>query len=151
PIMLTDAEGKLVIANGRAETLFAATEQESEGRHRAVALNNMLFSAALTQRSMEDPEAARREILLVDPAEGSDLLFELLSAPVSGQHGGTRLVSILKNVTDLRRATQEIEANYQRLKQAEAEVRAERDRLDLIIDSVVDPILVTDPMGNIIL
>jgi PAS domain S-box-containing protein len=151
PILLTDAEGKLVIANGRAETLFAATEQESEGRHRAVALNNMLFSAALAQRSIEAPEAARQEILLVDPAEGSDLLFELLSAPVAGRREGTRLVSILKNVTDLRRATQEIEANYLRLKQAEAEVRAERDRLDLVIDSVVDPILVTDPVGNIIL
>jgi PAS domain S-box-containing protein len=30
-------------------------------------------------------------------------------------------------------------------------VRAERDRLDLVIDSVADPILVTDPAGNVVL
>jgi len=52
-------------------------------------------------------------------------------------------VSILRNVTDLRRATQEIEENYRKLRLAEADARAERDRLDLIIDSVADPILVT--------
>jgi PAS domain S-box-containing protein len=34
---------------------------------------------------------------------------------------------------------------------AQAEVRDERHRLDLIIDSVADPILVTDPEGDIVL
>ena len=31
PIMLTDTEGRLIVANARAEKLFAATEEESEG------------------------------------------------------------------------------------------------------------------------
>jgi PAS domain-containing protein len=31
PIMLTDTEGRLIVANSRAEKLFAATEEESEG------------------------------------------------------------------------------------------------------------------------
>ena len=53
-------------------------------------------------------------------------------------------MSILRNVTDLRRATEEIEENYRKLRVAEAQARAERDRLNLIIDSVADPILVTD-------
>jgi signal transduction histidine kinase len=60
-------------------------------------------------------------------------------------------VSILRNVTDLRVATEELQANYQKLRLAEAEARAERDRLDLIIDSVADPILVTDPSGNLVM
>jgi len=64
---------------------------------------------------------------------------------------GTGIVSILRNVTDLRRATQEIEENYRKLRLAEADARAERDRLDLIIDSVADPILVTDPNANIVM
>ena len=55
---------------------------------------------------------------------------------------------MLRNVTDLRRATEEIEENYRKLRAAEAEARAERDRLDLIIDSVADPILVTDPRAT---
>ena len=80
--------------------------------------------------------------------DGSDLLFELLSTVVADPREGTALVSILRNVSDLRRATEEIEENYRKLRIAEADVRAERDRLDLIIDSVADPILVTDPAGG---
>jgi len=37
---------------------------------------------------------------------------------------GTCVVSILRNVTDLRAATEQIEENYRRLKVAEADVRA---------------------------
>src|SRR5262249_23626690 len=51
----------------------------------------------------------------------------------------------------LRRATEEIQDNYAKLRAAEAVVRAERDRLDLVIDSVADPILVTDPSGNLVM
>jgi PAS domain S-box-containing protein len=149
PIILTDAEGRLLIANRRAEALFAATENESEGRRRAIALNNMLFSSALSQRAFSTER--RREMPLVDPNEGSDLLFELMTTPVHDPREGIGYASILRNVTDLRRATEEIEENYRRLRIAEAHVRAERDRLDLIIDSVADPILVTDPSGNIVL
>src|SRR5258706_7084536 len=53
PIMLTDTEGRLIVANARAEKLFAASEEESEGRRRAVELDNMLFSAALSRSAVE--------------------------------------------------------------------------------------------------
>jgi signal transduction histidine kinase len=151
PILLTDTEGRMLIANASARALLAAGEQDSEGRRRAVALNNMLFSSALAQSAIQGGAPATRELLLVDPTEGSDLLFELLSTVVTDPREGTGIVSILRNVTDLRRAMQEIEENYRRLRGAEAEMRAERDRLDLIIDSVADPILVTDPVGRIVL
>ena len=151
PILLTDPEGRMIISNARADALFTAKEGESEGRHRAVTLNNMLFSAALSQQAIDESGAARRELLLVSPSEGSDLLFELLSSVVQHPREGTCVVSILRNVTDLRAATEQIEENYRRLKIAEADVRAERDRLDLVIDSVADPILVTDPGGKILL
>ena len=38
PILLTDADGRIMIANARAETLLATGEDQSEGRRRAVAL-----------------------------------------------------------------------------------------------------------------
>jgi signal transduction histidine kinase len=151
PILLTDPEGRMIISNARADALFSSKEGESEGRHRAVTLNNMLFSAALSQQAIDESGAVRREVLLVSPSEGSDLLFELLSSVVQHPREGTCVVSILRNVTDLRAATEQIEENYRRLKLAEADVRAERDRLDLIIDSVADPILVTDSSGKILL
>ena len=151
PVLLTDTEGRIIISNTRADALFVAKDEQSEGRQRAVTLNNMLFSAALSRQAIDEPEAARRELLLVNPTEGSDLLFELLSTTVQHQREGTGFVSILRNVTDLRAATEQIEENYRKLRIAEADVRAERDRLDLIIDSVADPILVTDPSGKILL
>ncbi|PYR73472.1 MAG: histidine kinase, partial [Acidobacteria bacterium] len=138
PILLTDTEGKLIIANAHAEKLFAAPEDASEGWRRAVALNNMLFSAALSTSAVGS-ELARRELLLVDPLEGSDLLFELLSSRAKDERQGTYVVSILRNVTDLARAKEEIEESYRTLRMAQAEVRDERHRLDLIIDFMNTP------------
>jgi PAS domain S-box-containing protein len=150
PVLLTDPEGRLIVANARAELYFASEEEESEGRRRAVALNNMLFSAALSRHAIEGSEFARRELPIIDPSDGSDRLFELMSAPI-GTPDGPGIVSVLRNVTDLQLAAQEIEDNYRKIRGAEAQVRAERDRLDLIIDSVADPIVVTDANGAMIM
>jgi signal transduction histidine kinase len=147
PILLTDTEGRLLIANARALTLFTSTEEESEGRRGAVRMNNMLLSSALSSKAIEETGATRRELLLVNPADGSDLLFELLSTVTEDPRHGTGVVSVLRNVSDLRRASEEIEENYRRLRIAEAQARAERDRMNLIIDSVADPIVVTDAGG----
>jgi PAS domain S-box-containing protein len=147
PILLTDTEGRLLIANARALTLFTASEEESEGRRSAVRMNNMLLSSALSSKAIEETGAARRELLLVNPVDGSDLLFELLSTVTEDSRHGTGVVSILRNVSDLRRASEEIEENYRRLRVAEAQARAESARLNLIIDSVADPIVVTDAGG----
>jgi PAS domain S-box-containing protein len=149
PILLTDAEGRTLIANRAAESLLIADESMSEGRRLAVALNNMLFSASLFTGT--DEEDGRREILLVDPVDGRDLLFELFCRPLTSEARELGTVSVLRNVTDLHKAAQELEENYWRLRSAEATTRAERDRLDLILNAALDPILVTDPEGAIVL
>ncbi|HEY7216735.1 MAG TPA: ATP-binding protein [Thermoanaerobaculia bacterium] len=147
PILLTDADGRIMIANAGAERLLTTEEDQSEGRRRAVALNNMLFSATLFNSG---GGAASQELVLVDPSEGQELLFEVLRAPVRLRPGEPGHVSVLRNVTDLRRASEEIEENLRRLRLAEAATRAERDRLDLTLNSVFDPVLVTDPEGKIV-
>ena len=76
----------------------------------------MLFSAALSTSAVGMAEMARRELLLVDPLEGSDLLFELLSSRAKDERQGTYVVSILRNVTDLARAKEEIEESYRTLR-----------------------------------
>jgi PAS domain S-box-containing protein len=151
PILVADSDGRMIFANQRAERLFAEDEARSEGWRRAVTLNNMFFSSALSQRAIEGAEPTRRELLLVDPADGSEMLFELLNTVTRDSRAGTGVVSVLRDVTDLRQATSAMEENYRKLKVAEADVRGERDRLDLIIDSVADPILVTDATGAIVL
>ena len=82
----------------------------------------MLFSAALSTSAVGELELARRELLLVDPLEGSDLLFELLSSRAKDERQGN-VVSVLRNVTDLARAKEEIEDSYRTLRLAQAEVR----------------------------
>jgi signal transduction histidine kinase len=150
PILLTNTEGKLVLSNARAEKLFTAPEDASEGRRRAVALNNMLFSAALASSTMGH-ETTRRELVLVDPIDGTDLLFELLATPAVDPWSESTVISILRNVTDLGRASAQLEENYRLLRTAEADVRAERHRIELVMDSVADPIVVTDPHGDIVM
>ena len=150
PILLTDEAGKLIIGNLRAEQLFAIRPEESEGRRRAVEINNLFFSSALAGRLVESLPAAR-EVILVDPEDGSDLMFELLTSQMSLERETTAVVSVLRNVTDLGRARQELEQNYRRLMEVEASMRTERNRLDLLVDSVGDPIIVTDPAGDILM
>ena len=150
PVLLTDLEGQVLIANSLAEKLLVAPDDASEGWRRAVALNSMLFSAALTASTISE-SGGRRELLLVDPLEGSDLVYELLSTLVHQKRQGSYVVSVLRDVTDLARARVEIDESYRTLRLAQAKVREERHRLDLIIDSVADPILVTDADGGIVL
>ena len=56
---------------------------------------------------MVDAPSEARELLLVDPSDGSDLLFEVLSSTVEDPREGTGIVSVLRNITDLRRATEQ--------------------------------------------
>jgi PAS domain S-box-containing protein len=97
-------------------------------------------------------QAGPRELNLVDPDEGNDLLFEVLAHPLGERVGPENSVlSVLRDVTDLRRAANELERQVQRVRQGEVTVRGERDRLNLILENVADPILVTDERSNIIL
>ena len=150
PILLTDAQGKLLMGNTRAEELLAWSGDTSEGRRHALELNNLHFSSALGSVAVDSGVGAR-EVILVDPEDGSDLLFELLSTPLEAERGQSAFVSVLRNVTDLGRATREIEDNYKRLRAAEAQARAERRRIEQVIDSVVDPIIVSDAAGKILM
>jgi PAS domain S-box-containing protein len=151
PVLLTDAGNDIALANQRAEQLFTALPDDSEGRRRAVQINNLLFSSFLTQTTIDAGESTSRELNLVDTAEGSDLLFEVLSVPVSNVGGEAGVISVLRDITDLRHAVRELEVQFKRSRVAERDVRRERDRLNVILENVSDPILVTDHQTNIIL
>ncbi len=149
PVLLTDDRERIHVANVHAEALVSAGNDASEGRRYAISLNNMLLSAARFTATEHDAPL-RREVLLADPVQGDDLLFELIGTTVHMGDGSSGVISVLRDVNDLRQATQEIEGQYKKLRQAEAQVRAERDRLDLILNAVADPVLVTSPDGGIL-
>jgi PAS domain S-box-containing protein len=152
PIVIINADRDIVTQNQRAEHLLSTTDKDSEGRRRAVEINNLLFTSHLSKAAMGAKETAgSRELNLVDPDEGTDLLFEVLTHTLNnGGHAGST-VSVLRDVTDLRRAANELERQVQRVRLAEIDAKRERDRLNLILENVADPILVTDDRSNIIL
>lgn len=152
PIVIINGDRQIVVQNQRAEHLLTMREMDSEGRRRAVEINNLLLTSHL---SKEDPSSEKRavgdsrELNMVDPEDGTDLLFEILSQPLD--EGNDAMVSVLRDVTDLRRAAGELELQVQRVRLAEYEAKRESDRLNLILTNVADPILVTDDRSNIIL
>jgi PAS domain S-box-containing protein len=151
PVVITDGAHQIVADNARAARLIGSRPDDSPGRRRAVELNKLLFTSFLS-RTGRPRRSGPRELNLVDPDEGNDLLFEVLAHPLGGRVGPENAVlSVLRDVTDLRRASSELERQIQRVRQAEVSVRGERDRLNLVLENVADPILVTDARSNIIL
>ena len=152
PIVLTDLDNEILLQNRRAEELFSGSANAGEGKRRALKMNDLLFSAYLSSATVSSSEVVQRDITLVDPIEGSDIHFEVISTPAANARGEPLgLVSIFRDVTDLREANEELARNFGKLQQAEADSRRERDRLDLIIENVGHPIVVCDSAGNFIL
>lgn len=151
PVILTDTQHRVIMQNKAAERFFRVPDEMTEGLVRAVELNNLLFSAALSSMLVSGSDS-HRDLTLVDAIEGEEMLFEAVSAPTYGPDGiqiGT--VTVMRDVTDLRRADQELRSNYDKLREAEEVVRQDRDRLNLIIENVGDPIVVCDSEAKIVL
>jgi signal transduction histidine kinase len=151
PVILTDTQHRVIMQNKAAERFFRVPDEMTEGLVRAVEFNNLLFSAALSSMLVSGSDS-HRDLTLVDAIEGEEMLFEAVSAPTFGPDGiqlGT--VTVMRDVTDLRRADQELRLNYERLSEAEEVVRQDRDRLNLIIENVGDPIVVCDGKAKIVL
>ena len=150
PVLVVDKDNSIVHENVRAEQFFRAGTEDSEAKRHAIRMNNFLFTAAVSTWNLEQGDNPARqvsdtELTLVDPIEGTDLYFDVLTTPMMHYRLGMRgLVCVLKNVTDLRRATEQLSQNVQQLQMADEEIRLERDRLDQILRSVPNPIVVID-------
>src|SRR6266704_3681457 len=132
PVIFTDDQHRVVIQNRAAERFFRVPEGIGDGGRRAVALNNLLFSAALSSRMVSGTDTSR-DLTLVDVMEGEEVLFEAVCAPTqSTDRSRTGMVTVMRDVTDLRRADMEV-------------------RLNLVIENVGDPIIVADNSAKIVL
>ena len=87
PIVLTNLDNEILLQNRRAEELFSGSISASEGKRRALKLNDLLFSAYLSSAVVSSPEVIGRDLTLVDPIEGSDIHFEVLSTPAVNTQG----------------------------------------------------------------
>jgi nitrogen-specific signal transduction histidine kinase len=151
PVILTDTHHRVITQNKAAERFFKVPEEVSEGGVRAVGFNNLLFSAALSSMAVSGTDTSR-DLTLVDVSEGEEVLFEAVCAATYNREGiRTGMVTVMRDVTDLRRADQEVRANLDKLMQAEEVVRQDRDRLNLVIENVGDPIVVADSSAKVVL
>jgi len=150
PVILTDNQHRVIIQNRAAERFFRVPEGISEGGKRAVEFNNLLFSAALSSMVVSASDSSR-DLTLVDVMEGEEVLFEAVCAPTYVNETRTGMVTVMRDVTDLRRADQEVRANLEKLRAAEEVVRQDRDRLNLVVENVGDPIIVADNAAKVVL
>ncbi|HLQ52513.1 MAG TPA: ATP-binding protein [Terriglobales bacterium] len=153
PVILTDAQHRVIAQNRAAERFFKLPEKEvTEGAARAVELNNLLFSAALSSMAVSGSSDASRDLTLVDIHEGEEVLFEAVTAPSFSRDGmRSGLVTVMRDVTDLRRADQEFRASMERLRDAQEIVRQDRDLMHMVIENVGDPIIVADGSARVVL
>ncbi|HWR37096.1 MAG TPA: ATP-binding protein [Clostridia bacterium] len=148
PVILTGPQHRAIMQNKAAERFFRAS---GNGSVQAVELNNMLFSAALTSMVVSGSDSSC-DLTLVDTIREEEVLFEAVSAPSFTRDGRrTGNVTVMRDVTDLRRADEELRLNYERLRHAEELVRQDRDRLNLIVENVGDPIVVCNKDAKIVL
>ena len=150
PVVVTDVQNDIILSNHGAELLFRSGKDDSPGKAHAISMNNFLFTAALSTWNLQSAAERTRELTLVDPIEGSELIYEVITSAATNYRVGLRgTVSVLKNVTDLRRVAEELQQNIQRLQSAEKDIRVERDRLDLVLRNVPNPIIVVDNQNQI--
>jgi PAS domain S-box-containing protein len=144
PIVLTNLNNDILMQNRRAAELLNFSENDLPSKCRAVETNKMLFNKYISSRT-ENDDMASSELTLIEPELGSELHFEVISTPSRDTRDRmVGIVTVFRDVTELRRAGLELEKNYFLLQQAEAQARRERDQLDMILENVGVPIVVCD-------
>ena len=146
PVMLTDARQQITLANLRAEALFKFQPARPAAWRKTVALNRFVLSAALctsayAARSTRGP----REVMLLEPSTEGVLLFELRTLPATNY--SQRCARHRRDPAQHHRPAARHRAGHAerpRLQSAEEEIRLERDRLNLIMRSVPNPIILLD-------
>ena len=151
PVILTDTQHRVIMQNKAAERFFRVPEEMTEGLARAVEFNNLLFP----RRSLPCWFPAVIPIVTSrwwTRLKARKCCLKPSPLPPSGRTAFNSAPSpVMRDVTDLRRADQELRLNYERLSEAEEVVRQDRDRLNLIIENVGDPIVVCDGKAKIVL
>jgi signal transduction histidine kinase len=153
PVLVMDADSRILLSNRRAGELLITSPGDSRGRRHAVETNNLFFSAFRARALLEvDQVVGPRELLLVDPADGSDLLFEVFPLPFHDPESlAESYIFVLRDITDLKVAARELEVQVSRSVAAEHRMRRESQRLNVIIENAGIPILVTDRATNVLL
>ncbi len=153
PAVVTDGGDRLLLANRRAVELLVGASHENQDSRSAAEANMVFFRAFLAQGPGGERTGARpSDLVLTDPKDGSDLLFEVSVIPLPPLEGapqGTLLV--LRDRTELKLAAAELRIQAGRSDAAEHQAWNESRRLNVIIENAGVPIFVTDRQTNVTL
>jgi PAS domain S-box-containing protein len=147
PVLLFDGTGATLERNSRAADLFTAPAGGAPEREARAARNARLLQALLVRAERTRSLVDTRELSLADPVDGRDLCFEVVAQRLDDALLDDALLVVLRDVTDVRRAALELERQVELVRRAEERATRERDRLDLVLEHVADPIVVTDAEG----
>jgi PAS domain S-box-containing protein len=153
PVLLTGAAartiGDVLVQNRRAKQLLEAGPEAGAEERRAADANAQALGTMLATPTT--PGSVPRELSLVDPAGAGEQRFEVCDHELRrGEDREDARLVVLRDVTALRRAGEQLERQVERARLAEREATRERDRLDRILDYVADPIVVTDALGAVV-
>jgi len=144
PVIVCDDKGRALSQNHAAERFLQINEGADENARHRVEFNHQRL-AQIFASATANGSRCLRELTLTNVADGSEVRFEAVCTPIfeSDMRTGT--------VTVLRDAQQDVERNLEKLRTAEELVRQDRDRLNLVIENVGDPIVVADNVAKITL
>ncbi|MBI5699972.1 PAS domain-containing protein [Candidatus Saganbacteria bacterium] len=96
-VLVTDEDGKIVLANLAVERVFSVTEPEIKGKTIRLAIRNNEI-ADLAAEVIKTKKTVEREISIIFPVEAD---FLALASPVQREGGG--VVCVLHDITQLRK------------------------------------------------
>src|SRR5207244_1153061 len=113
-------------ASGRSDGPRAVVLLSRKGGVGDVDLDRLAPVAALSAWNLDTASrATNREVTLVDPVEGTELIYEVITMPALNHRIGERgVVSVLKDVTDIRHMTEELARSAERIQTADLQIRA---------------------------
>jgi signal transduction histidine kinase len=148
PIIICDEKGRRILENRAADSFFQTNGGASEMASQRVDFNNLRLSEAISAASGPGEPKSIRSLTLTNVADGSEMQFEAVFTPTSENDVWTGTVAVLR---EMRNPPQDAEAALEKLRAAEELVRQDRDRLNLVIENVGDPIIVANRVANITL
>lgn len=146
PVIIANAMGRVTAENHAAERFFQLNDGASEIARQRADINNFRLSELIACANA-DQSKCTRELTLTN-VDGSEASFEAFCTATSENDEYTGAVIILREKEG---SQEEVRSNLERLRSAEELVRQDRDRLNLVIENVGDPIIVADNVAKITL
>ena len=146
PVIVCDEKGRVLWQNHAAERFFQINEGADEKACQRVEFNHLRLAQILSSGAANESRYLR-DVRLTNIADGSEVRFEAACTPTLENDARTGTVTVLREIRD----PEDIEGTLEKLRAAEERMRQERDRLNLVIENVGDPIIVADSVAKITL